>query len=368
MGVFDGEYPEDLGRVVGHAKRLMKVLAKMERARRDAWFVGRPGEIRGVVSLAIGDWRSGTRDSEATGRALSSYIDTLHRGASKKLRCGLALECCAIDDVITAVAADEARSWVGIDTSAGAATTHGTSAPTARAGWADSPEMLARFRDGLVLVDTCARIVVRITGEGCATMDDLRAFGREGLLDASRAFDERRSVPFEQWASLRIRSAMIDGVRRWGALPARVRRELRTLEAADLAPRASDAQDASESSDSAAGVQVGPRSGELRVGTDNDVGDLSGRGLTPEDAVARAELASLVREIVGRLPTRERELVERTYFQGQTLEQAAASMGVSRAWARRVHARAMETMQRALSKRGSGDFDARGSRPLPRRS
>jgi RNA polymerase sigma factor for flagellar operon FliA len=368
MGVFDGQYPHDLGRVIGHAKRLMKVLAKMERARKDVWFVGRPGEIRGVVSLALADWRSGARDSEVTGRALSSYIDTLHRGASRKLRCGRALECCAIDDVITAVAADEARSSVGIDTSAGDAQTQGTNAPTARAGWADSPEMLARFRDGLGLVDTCARIVVRSTGEGCAAMDDLRAFGREGLLDAARAFDEGRGVPFDRWASLRIRSAMIDGVRRWGALPASARRELRALEAADLAPNASHTQDARESSDLAARARLGASGGDQRSGMDGDLERLSGRGLTPEDAVAQAELASLVREIVGKLPTRERELVERSYFKGQTLEQAAASMGVSRSWARRVHAHAIETMQRALRESDGVHFAGRGKRPLPERS
>jgi len=364
MGVFNGEYPEDLSRLIGHAKRLMKLLAKLERARRDRWFVGRSTEVRGVVSLAIADWRSGTRDLELTGKNIGTYIDTLHRGASKKLRCGLALECCSIDDVITAVAGDEAmRSAVGIDTTATLAPTQGTSAPTARQPWADSPEMLTRVKEGEGLVEVCARIVVRTTGEAYATMDDLRGFGREGLLDAARAFDERRGVPFERWASLRIRSAIIDGVRRWGPLPAKARRELQALEAADSMPNGSDA---SESSDSGAGI--GPSTRDLRGGVGSDVERLGGSGPSPEDAMARAQFASLVREIVASLPARERELVERSYFNGQTLEQAAASMGVTRAWARRIHARAMETMQRALRKREGIRVVAKDRRPLPERS
>jgi len=362
MGVFDGEYPEDLSRVIGHAKRLMKLLAKLERARRDRWFVGRATEVRGVVALAITDWRSGARDLELTGKNIGTYIDALHRGASKKLRCGLALECCSIDDVITAVAGDEAlRSAVGIETTATLAPTHGTSAPTARQPWADSPEMLARVKEGEGLVEVCARVVVRTTGESYATMDDLRGFGREGLLDAARSFDERRGVPFERWASLRIRSAMIDGVRRSGPLPAKARRELQALTATDSMPNGSDT---SESADSAAGSG----NGDVRGTVGSDVERLGGHGPSPEDAMARAQLAALVREIVASLPGRERELVERSYFNGQTLEQAAAAMGVTRAWARRIHTRAMETMQRALRKREGIRVGAKGNRPPKERS
>jgi RNA polymerase sigma factor for flagellar operon FliA len=363
MGVFDGEYPQDLSRVLGHAKRLMKVLAKLERDRKDAWFVGRAAEIRGVVSLALADFRSGARDIESTDKALTAYIDTLHRGASKKLRCGLALVCCSMDDVITAVALDEARSVVGIDTSGGGAETHVTSAPTVPTGWVDSPEMLARVREGLAFVEINARAMVKTTGEAAATMDDLRAFGREGLLDAARSFDEHRGVPFERWASLRIRTAMVDGVRRWGAMPAGARRELLALEAIDSSP--SDIQDSPDSTGAGPPDAVG---GVARVRRDRDVESLGARGASPEDAAAHAELGSLLRGIVKALPNQERELVERSYFQGQTLDQAAASMGVSKSWASRVHARAIETMQRALSKSESGDSNARGSKPLPRRS
>jgi RNA polymerase sigma factor for flagellar operon FliA len=89
------------------------------------------------------------------------------------------------------------------------------------------------------------------------------------------------------------------------------------------------------------------------------------RGLTPEDVLAKAELASLVRAIVSKLPTLERALIERSYFSGQTLPQAAASIGVSRSWAHRVHARAMETLERELRRR---DMGAGGKAWAPKRS
>ncbi|MDP9036678.1 MAG: hypothetical protein M3O50_17895 [Myxococcota bacterium] len=110
MGLSNDQYPRDLRRAIAHAERLMKILSEIERARQDVWFRGRAEEVRGAVSLAISDWRSGARDADGVGKLLPSYVDSLHRSASKKLRCGLALACCDSDEVITAVAPDQWNS------------------------------------------------------------------------------------------------------------------------------------------------------------------------------------------------------------------------------------------------------------------
>jgi hypothetical protein len=60
---------EYLEKAVAHAQRLMKLLTTMETRRADAWFLGRSTELRGVVSLALGDWRSGERDREDAKRS-----------------------------------------------------------------------------------------------------------------------------------------------------------------------------------------------------------------------------------------------------------------------------------------------------------
>jgi RNA polymerase sigma factor for flagellar operon FliA len=349
MGSSNGKYPPDLRKVVAHARRLIRVLAEIERGRKDAWFRGRAEEVRGAMSLAVADWRSGARDADMAGRLLLSYVDALHRSASKKLRCGVALACCDPDDVITAVAPDE---WGSSATSGitGAATSQLISEPTVPTEWVDTPEMVARFQEGLPLIEVHALSVARSTGPGC-TVDDLRGFGREGLLDAARSFDDSRGVPYERWASMRIRSSMIDGVRRWRATPVRPRKRMQAPPQ-DAAPE-NAAEARSHGSDSTDGVQA-PRLVTLE---EHDAAapvaeDSGSRGLTPEDAVARAELASLVRAIVAKLPTLERSLIERSYFSGETLQEAAASIGVSRSWAHRVHARAMETLERDLRRRG----------------
>jgi RNA polymerase sigma factor for flagellar operon FliA len=348
MGSSNGQYPRDLRKVVAHAQRLVKVLREIERARKDAWFRGRAEEVRGAVSLAVGDWRSGARDADVARSLLLSYVDALHRSASKKLRCGVALACCDPDDVITAVAPDEWGSSATFDTTGGG-TSQLVSEPTAPAEWVDTPEMVTRFQEGLSLIEMHALSIARRGGPGC-TVDDLRGFGREGLLDAARSFNDSRGVPFERWASMRIRSSMIDGVRRWGAMPLRARQRLHAPPQNVASENAAGPR--SHGKDSMDGVHA-PRWVTLE---EHDamasLADGAGsRGLTPEDVLATAELASLVRAIVSKLPTLERALVERSYFSGLTLAQAAASIGVSRSWAHRVHARAMETLERELRKR-----------------
>jgi hypothetical protein len=95
----------------------------------------------------------------------------------------------------------------------------------------DGPEVLARFEAELDQVEVSAQMVVSRIRSGRVTIDDLRAFGREGLLDAARTFEESRGVPFGAWAAIRIRGAILDGPSQWGSIPRRLLRELKALAA-----------------------------------------------------------------------------------------------------------------------------------------
>jgi RNA polymerase sigma factor for flagellar operon FliA len=225
----------------------------------------------------------------------------------------------------------------------------------------DTPQILARFHAELDLVDIVARQMARRIATA-VTLDDLRSFGREGLLQAARTFDESRGVPFRRWANLRIRGAMIDGVRQWGELPRRVYRELRALEAGDRMLETYDEQDAAgpaataEDADARLTAYLAGISTAIAVGTiaaaPRDGVDAEGRSATPEDLVATAEMAARLRAIVAELSDRERTLIERHYFADETLDAAAASLGLSKSWGSRLHARAIETIARELRKQG----------------
>jgi RNA polymerase sigma factor for flagellar operon FliA len=226
---------------------------------------------------------------------------------------------------------------------------------------ADAPDVLARFRAELDLVDVNARQVARRIAASSVTLDDLRSFGHEGLLQAARSFDGSRGVPFRRWANLRIRGAMIDGVRQWGQLPRRVYQELRAMAAADGLHEAYDEEDAGrpartpEAADGRltsylAGIATAMAVASLSGAPPREAPDADGPPPTPEDLVTRAELLGRVKEIVARLPEAERTLIDRHYFVGETLDQAAASLGLSKSWGSRLHARAIEAIAREMRK------------------
>jgi RNA polymerase sigma factor for flagellar operon FliA len=226
----------------------------------------------------------------------------------------------------------------------------------------DAPEVLARFRDELDLVDVNSRQVARRLSATSVTLDDLRSFGREGLLQAARSFDAARGVPFRRWANLRIRGAIIDGVRQWGHLPRRVYQELRALSAADHLEAAHDEEHSTaaatpEAADARltsylAGMATAMALGSLSAVEHVDLVDPERRAPTPEELATTAELVERVRAIVQRLPDAERTLIERHYFGDETLDQAAASLGLSKSWGSRLHARAIERIAKEMR---SGD-------------
>ena len=226
----------------------------------------------------------------------------------------------------------------------------------------DAPEVLSRFHAEAALVDINARQLARRLRHTTITLDDLRSFGHEGLLQAARTFDESRGVPFRRWANLRVRGAMIDGVRQLGTLPRRVYRELGAIAAADRVQEVYDEEHAAapattpEAADARltshlAGLATAMALGTIASKSTSD-GEPGAEGPTPADLAELSELAAHVRTLVARLPDAERGLIERHYFADETLDAAAASLGLSKSWGSRLHARAIDTLARELKKLG----------------
>jgi RNA polymerase sigma factor for flagellar operon FliA len=222
----------------------------------------------------------------------------------------------------------------------------------------DSPNVLARFNAELDLVDLLARQMIRATRVSTFTLDDLRSAGREGLLSAARTFDPDRGVPFRRWANLRIRGAMIDGLRQWGGIPRSVYRAMRGIEAADLLQEAYDEEDAAKPAETPhtadmrlssylAGIATAIALGRMHAAPRESV-DAHGRSVTPEELFGNAELLARLKGIVSGLPRKERTLIERHYFRDQTLMRAARSLGLSKSWGSRLHARAIDRIAREL--------------------
>jgi RNA polymerase sigma factor for flagellar operon FliA len=226
----------------------------------------------------------------------------------------------------------------------------------------DSPEVLARIKEGLDLVDMLARQVRRQFGP-YVQFDDLASQGREALLAAARSFDPDRAVPFRRWANLRIRGAMIDAVRSNGNLPRRVYRKLRAVQAADrvhdnaaeeqaAAPVTTDTDADAKLSDQLGTAAMAMALGFLTMKSGEALEHAQDSKETPEEAVGRAELIERVRAAIAERPEAERRLLERHYFEDIQFEETARELGLSKSWASRLHARAIEGVARSLKRGG----------------
>lgn len=235
----------------------------------------------------------------------------------------------------------------------------GASAPSA-----DAPDVLERFQGELELVEIIARQLARSIG-AAVEIDDLRSFGREGLLDAARKFDTARGVPFRAYANFRVRGAMIDGVRSMSQLPRRAHERLNGLSAslrvsegaaddAFTAPATTARAQADQAlADHLAGMAtalavglIAPtgvgESGELVQVTTND---------NPEEAVLRGQLLRAVTEAIDELPEEEASLVRRHYLEGERFDHVAQSLGLSKSWASRLHTRALQRLAKRFKEK-----------------
>ncbi len=229
---------------------------------------------------------------------------------------------------------------------------------------ADSPEVLARVHEGLELVNIVARQMRRQFGDH-VHVDDLASQGREALLAAARSYDPDRGVPFQRWANLRIRGAMIDYARQSGTLPKRVYRKLRALQAAEhlsaaraeqplATAHATHATPATpEQADQAVGDELASAAMAMALGflsmRHNDALDhAKDPDHSPESNVSYAELIARVKAAVAELPLQERTLLQRHYFEDVNLDEASRELGLSKSWGSRLHARGVEALAKAL--------------------
>lgn len=225
---------------------------------------------------------------------------------------------------------------------------------------ADPPEVVARIEEGLELVNILARGMRRQLGSD-VNVDDLASNGREALLGAARTFDPDRGIPFRRWAALRIRGSMIDAARQGGNLPKRVYRKLRALQAADRVhdvanedlaatpPRTPEEADA-KLSDQLATAAMAAAVGFLAIRNTEALERAEDPSHSPESDVGHAELLARVKAAIAERPEQERALLTRHYFDDVTFEEAAKELGLSKSWASRLHARAIEGLARSLKR------------------
>jgi RNA polymerase sigma factor FliA len=156
-------------------------------------------------------------------------------------------------------------------------------------------------------------------------LDDLVAYGAQGLVEAASRFDGRR-IPFVVFARRRIYGAIVDGIRSQHWFGRRADRRLRIDRAG---------QDWY--------VEL--------AGAGHVRNDTRWNGRPMAQSPVETDDARTLRVAVNlrALPPQEQQLVDLCYYQGKRLSQAAKEMGIGRPWASRLHARALATLRAAMA-------------------
>jgi RNA polymerase sigma factor for flagellar operon FliA len=220
--------------------------------------------------------------------------------------------------------------------------------------------VLERFNAGLELVNVIAAQVRRTVGAS-ADFDDLVASGREGLLEAARRYDPERGVPFRSYANYRVRGAMVDGIRRAAPLPRRVYERLLALQASSdvsegnldytaspeqLPPDLAEAEQALANHLSSMAMGAALATLAARGDEDRDVPD--DEAVTPEEALAEAELIAKVKSALDELSPEAAAVVRRHFLDGESLEVIARDYEMSKSWASRLLTRTTARLTKRL--------------------
>ena len=185
-------------------------------------------------------------------------------------------------------------------------------------------------------------------------VEDLIAFGFQGLLEARQRFDATKGVAFKSFAYYRVRGAILDGVRAMARLPRRAYARLRAAEALDefaeqnaegrTTPPATVALDTKLR---AVDAILGRVAAAYTVAvTAEDAAQGAG---SPEEALLHEERLKRMRSALKTLPERERHMIEGHYMHGKQLDTLSSELGISKSWGSRVHAHGLDLLRKALS-------------------
>ncbi|MGJ9424603.1 sigma-70 family RNA polymerase sigma factor [Nesterenkonia halotolerans] len=202
---------------------------------------------------------------------------------------------------------------------------------------------------GYLVSDMCAKATH-------LSREDLTSVGSIALVTAADAFDPALGVPFGAYARRRIIGAFADDMRSadWAGRGSRKKiRELKTVEetltaALGRAPSLTELAEALglEEKVVAATQQDASRS---VVALETDMSDyLVTEGRTPEQELVEAEQTAMLRTAVETLPERMRLIVSQLFFEGATVKDIAAQLGITHSAVSQQRSEAMKLLRDGL--------------------
>lgn len=191
-------------------------------------------------------------------------------------------------------------------------------------------------------------------------LDELVALGNVGLAEAAQRFDPSKGASFATFAWYRVQGSIVDGLRKASHLPRRTWARLVALRAANdflehRAEREAGAaqQGAKPTEGAEALAQVKHELAAIRTMYVTSLEAMRDKGFDrPDEATPSADQAidagrtsQQLRAAIDRLPEKEQALMKKHYWEGKNLLEAGAELGISKSWASRLHAQAVEKLR-----------------------
>ncbi len=200
-------------------------------------------------------------------------------------------------------------------------------------------------------------------------VDDLISYGTFGLIDAIDKFDPDKNVIFEIYASLRIRGAIYDGLRKMDWAPQSLRRKAKKMEKAyetllkeygrepeeeEIASYLEmDVDTYQKHLNDAASLTIYSLENALESGNEDTyilkdfLADEKEPG--PQAVVERNELKSLLMEKLKELNEKEKLVISLIYFEELTTKEVAKVLELSEGRISQIHKKAILKLKGALN-------------------
>ena len=196
--------------------------------------------------------------------------------------------------------------------------------------------------------------------------DDLVSYGIFGLIDAIDKFDMTKEVKFETYASLRIRGAILDQIRKMDWIPRTIRQKQRQI---DTAMKEIEQKTGRQATDAEIASYLGISEDEYfdwqnQLKADNVISlneyveqgsdipaDKNGSGFeTPESVIEKDEMKQMLIEALELLTEKEKKVILLYYYEELTLKEISNVLEVSESRISQLHTKALQKMKTKMGK------------------
>lgn len=192
--------------------------------------------------------------------------------------------------------------------------------------------------------------------------DDLVGYGVFGLIDAIDKFDYDKGIKFETYASLRIRGAILDQIRKMDWIPRSLRQKQKRLEQVTM-DLDSKLGRAATDEEIAEALEISMEEyytwqGQFKVTGISSLEDYLEQGSEvkasgtrravaeqPELAMEEKDLKRVLAEALTQLTEKERRVIELYYYEELTLKEISQVLEVSESRVSQLHTKALQKMK-----------------------